>query len=394
MRARELPRRVVYLEEVNSLLDADGGEHRAISALAKDFPWLFDEGWEIERWGLRRSKRIPYTREPSSLRGPTFPLSAFPRVLLPVVVWATHFIQALRRPRRGVFVARSAEMGTGAAAARVLQRRSSVLVVRIASDVWSSRARVMGGRRLEPRIVEALERFVFRRADLVLPMSSFTHEMARRFGVPEERILELPQQTKWSGTEVIAAEEDGSTRITAAGRLVLDKGFAVLVEAFSQIAADHPDVVLDVAGDGPERSNLQRLASSLGVGERVRLRGWLDPDSMQRFFGGGLISVLPSPLNEGLPTVLLEAGLAGSALVGTDVGGIRDVVHPDRTGILVPPQDPGALADALRTLLRDPERTRRLGAEARVEAMAHLDRRDEAVRRVRERIEALRTGLR
>jgi glycosyltransferase involved in cell wall biosynthesis len=192
--------------------------------------------------------------------------------------------------------------------------------------------------------------------------------------------------------EVIVPEEDGSTRITAAGRLVVDKGFDVLLEAFSEVAAEHPDVLLDLAGDGPERSNLQGLAASLGIADRVRFHGWLNPESMQRFFGGGLISVLPSPLNEGLPTVLLEAGLAGSALVGTDVGGTRDVVHPDRTGILVPPNDPRGLADALRTLLRDPERARRLGAEARAEAIAHLGRWDESVQRVRERIDALRTS--
>jgi glycosyltransferase involved in cell wall biosynthesis len=394
MRPRELPRRVVYLEAIDSLVDSDGGEHRAISGLAKDFPWLFEEEWEIERWGLRRSKRIPYTTEPSSLRGPTFPLPVFPRVLLPAVVWATQFIKALRRPRAGVFIAFAPNMGTGAAAARVLRRRSSVLVVRVINDFWSSRARVMGGRRLEPRIVEALERFVLRRADLVLPMSSFTHDLVRRFGVPEERILELPRQTKWSGMDVITTDEGGPVRITAAGRLVVDKGFDVLLVAFAAIAEEHPGVMLDVAGGGPELSNLQRMAASLGIGDRVRLRGWLSPESMQRFFGGALISVLPSPLNEGLPTVLLEAGLAGSALIGTDVGGIRDIVHPDRTGILVPPQDPEALADALKTLLRDPERARRLGARAETEARAYLGRWDDAVQQVRERIEALRTGHR
>jgi glycosyltransferase involved in cell wall biosynthesis len=394
MRSTELPRRFIYLEATDSLTDGDGGEHRAVSGLAKDFPWLTEEGWEVERWGLRRSKRLPYQREPSSLRGPTFPFLAFPRVLLPVVVWATHFVQALRRRRAGVFVAFAPNMGTGAAAARLFRRRSSVLVVRVINDFWSSRARVLGGRRLEPRIVEALERFVLRRADLVLPMSSFTHDLVMRFGVPEERILDLPRQTKWFGMDLIDPEEDGTTRITAAGRLVVDKGFDVLLEAFSEISPEHPDVLLDLAGDGPERARLQALAASLGIRERVRFRGWLDPEAMRRFFGGGLISVLPSPLNEGLPTVLLEAGLAGSALVGTDVGGTRDVVHPDRTGILVPPQDPGALADALRTLLRDPERARLLGEGARAEATAHLGRWDEAVRQVRERINALRASRR
>jgi glycosyltransferase involved in cell wall biosynthesis len=113
---------------------------------------------------------------------------------------------------------------------------------------------------------------------------------------------------------------------------------------------------------------------------------------MRGFFGGALISVLPSIVNEGLPTVLLEAGLAGCALIGSDVGGIRDIVHPDRTGMLVPPNDPGALADALRTLLRDPERRERLGAAAEVEARTSLGRWDQAVKRVQERMHSLRIG--
>lgn len=392
MSRRELPRRIVYLELTDSLIDSDAGEHRAQSGLARDFPWLVDEEWEIERWGLRRSRRIPYVQEPRSLRGPTFPFPAFPRVLLPVVVWAYQVVQALLRPRAGVFFAFSPELAIGGAVARRLRRSSSVLVIRMINDVWSSRGRVMGDRRVEPRIMQALERFALRQADLVLPIGPFTSQIARRFGVPEERILELPRRTRWSGLDVTTPEKDGPVRITAAGRLVPDKGFDSLITAFAEIAGEFSDVRLDLAGDGPERSRLQALAGSLGVGDRVRFRGWLSPESMQGFFGGGLVSVLPSPLNEGFPLVLLEAGLAGCALVGTDVGGIRDIVHPDRTGILVPPNDPGALADALRTLLRDPDRARRLGAEARTEARAYLARWEDAVQQVRERMNALRTG--
>lgn len=240
--------------------------------------------------------------------------------------------------------------------------------------------------------MQALERFVLRRADLVLPIGPFTREIARRFGVPEDRILDLPRPTRWSDMEVIIPEEAGPVRITAAGRFVLDKGFDVLLTAFAMIAEEFSEVRLDLAGDGPERFKLERQAASLGIEDRVRFRGWLSPDSMREFFGGALISVLPSPLNEGLPTVLLEAGLAGSALVGTDVGGIRDIVHPDRTGFLVPPNDQAALADALRTLLRDPELARRLGKGAQAEARAYTGRRDEAVQRVRERVNALRTA--
>ena len=387
---RELPKKIIYLELLDSLLDADGGEGRVNYRLGRDFPWLYEEGWHMERWGLRRSKRIPYTGEPRSLRGPTFPLLAFPRVLLPAVVWATHFVQSMRRPRAGILVAYSPVTATGAAAALLPRRRSSALVVRIISD-FSARSGALYGKRWESRILERLERFVLRRSDLVLPMSPSTHQIATRAGVGEERIIDLPHPAPGFSPDVPAgAEESQAPRITAAGRLVPDKGFDLLIEAFATVSGAFPDATLEVAGDGPQRINLEALARSLGVGDRVRFPGWLNRHEMPRFFGGALVAVLPSRINEGLGMVLVEAGAAGCALIGTDVAGIRDIVHPDRTGFLVPPNDPRALAEALRALLSDRALAKRLGEEARAEARAYTDRSIEAVSRVHERIIALR----
>lgn len=388
--SRELPKKVVYLELLDSLIDADGGQGRAHYRLGRDFPWLFSEGWEIERWGLRRRKTGASRVEPGSLRGPTFPFLVFPRVLLPVVVWGLQFVQSLVRPRAGIFVAYSPIMGTGAAMA-LWPRRRSVLVVRIISD-FSTRAHLLYGRRREARILRALERFVLRRADLALPMSSFAHEIALRAGVPEERILELPHRAPAFGTGVTPTQRADPARVVGAGRLVPEKGFDLLVLAFAEIADEFPDVLLEIAGDGPQLTSLEKLAASLGISERVRFRGWIQNYGMPGFFAGAQAAVLPSRSNEGLGMVLVEAGLAGCALVGTDVGGIRDIVQPDRTGILVPPNDYEGLSIALRTILGDPELARRLGEGAQSEARAYVARWDEAVQRVRERVNALRLG--
>src|SRR2546422_11524795 len=103
MRAsNELPKRVVWLELLASILDPDGAEAGPRFRLLRDFPWLYEQGWEIERWGLRRPES---ERSWASLRGPRFPFRAFPRVLFPPVVWLTQFVQTMRRPRAGVFVA-------------------------------------------------------------------------------------------------------------------------------------------------------------------------------------------------------------------------------------------------------------------------------------------------
>jgi glycosyltransferase involved in cell wall biosynthesis len=284
-------------------------------------------------------------------------------------------------------------MGTGAAAARYLRPRSSVLVVRIISD-FSARAGALYGRPRESRILRGIERFVFRRADLVLPMGPSTRRLAAQAGVTEDRILELPHPAPWFTAKAIPDERDGRPRVAGAGRLVPDKGFDILLLAFAEIAEEHPDVELDLAGDGPERRNLETMAVSLGIADRVRFRGWVHPSAMPELFGGAAIAVLPSRINEGFGMVLVEAGLASCALIGSDVEGIQDIVRPGRTGILVPPNDSRGLADALRTLLRDPEGARRLGAGAREEAEAYVGRREAAARLVKERIVALRMGSR
>jgi glycosyltransferase involved in cell wall biosynthesis len=387
---RQIPKTIVYLDWLGFLRDP-GGEHVRFN-LRRDFPWIFEEDWAIERWGLRRAKRLSNGGRPwVSIRGPTFPFPAFPRVLLPLVQWTTYFFQGLLRPRAGIFVAYSPTIGVGAATARLFHRRSPVLMVRIIEDP-STKARLLYRRRVEPWVLERLVRFALRRADLVLPMGPFTHELATRAGVPEERIIELSHPTRWEGTEPPAGEADGPPRIVGAGRLIPEKGFDLLLLAFADLADEFPDVRLELAGDGPQRSTLERLANDLELGDRVRFLGWIPGQGMGRFFSGARVAVLPSRMNEGLPMVLVEAGVAGCALVGTDVGGIRDIVHPGRTGILVPPNDFEALAEALRSLLRDPEEAHRLGAGAREENLAFVGRREAALQEIRQRVEALRSS--
>lgn len=87
--------------------------------------------------------------------------------------------------------------------------------------------------------------------------------------------------------------------------------------------------------------------------------------------------------------VLVEAGMAGCALVGSDLGGIRDIVRPADSGVLVPPEDPVAMAEALRRLLDDRDEARRLGAGARAAALVYVGAREAALRELRQRFDEL-----
>ena len=113
-------------------------------------------------------------------------------------------------------------------------------------------------------------------------------------------------------------------------------------------------------GDGNERAALERLAESVGITDRVIWAGW--SDEPRRYLSTFDVFVLPSRF-EGFPLALLEALLARSAVVAADVGSISEAVVDGKTGLLVPADDPGALANAIRRLLAETGLRRRLGEQ-------------------------------
>lgn len=186
------------------------------------------------------------------------------------------------------------------------------------------------------------------------------HLLVARLGIRPERVRRI-----WNGVPVseprrrLPAEP---VRIGAMGRLVAQKGFDVLVRAVQRL--DHPgDVHVLIAGDGPEREALSRLATRRPVeltGFRHDVAGFLaDLD----------VFCLPSRW-EGLPFVLLEAMMLGVPVVATDVGDVREAAGPG--AVVVPPDDVAALAGALQSLLDDPARRVTLGRRAHERASSAL----------------------
>jgi len=149
------------------------------------------------------------------------------------------------------------------------------------------------------------------------------------------------------------------------GRLVRIKDLATMLEAVSLAVRRVPLLRLAVVGDGPERGVLERRAAELALGELVRFTGWRRD---LPFVYGGLDAVALSSRNEGTPVALIEAMAAGRPVVATAVGGVPDIVEHERTGLLVPPQDPQALAAALATLAESADTRARMGAEGRAAA--------------------------
>jgi glycosyltransferase involved in cell wall biosynthesis len=154
-----------------------------------------------------------------------------------------------------------------------------------------------------------------------------------------------------------ARSEGTSKTVIAAGRLTRQKAFAVLIEAFAQVAAAHPDWQLVICGDGPRREHLEEAIEKFGVAANVTLTGRVR--NLGARMADASIFALSSRF-EGFPMVLLEAMSAGLPVVSFDCPtGPREIVDNEHNGLLVPEADTDALAAALNRMIEDDELRRR-----------------------------------
>lgn len=158
--------------------------------------------------------------------------------------------------------------------------------------------------------------------------------------------------------------------VAVLGRLHRVKGHKYLIEAWAKLQSSHKSIQLLIIGSGEERQNLEDQSASLGIQSSVKFIGYR-PDASY-LLPSIDIAVLPS-ISEGMPNAALEAMLAGKPMVATRVGGTPEVVLDGRTGILVPPKDPDALARAIDQLLSNPYMAEEMGAAGRQRVKDHFD---------------------
>lgn len=215
-------------------------------------------------------------------------------------------------------------------------------------------------------------------ADRITAISSVLVQRAQNFGYKAQLI---PNGIR-SKELLEASMERVPGRILFVGRLEPMKGVDTLLEAFAvMVRRTHHDsdvgVILSsskgdtahlrIVGDGSQREKLERMATELGIANRVTFVGSVPHDQVAREYASAEIFCGLS-ISEAFGNVFLEAQAAGCAVLATNVGGIPDIVKDGETGLLVPPDDPVAAAAALERLLGDAELRRALGEAGRAHA--------------------------
>lgn len=159
----------------------------------------------------------------------------------------------------------------------------------------------------------------------------------------------------------------------AVGRLSPEKGHLVLLEAFAEVLAAHPEARLVIAGDGPLRADLEARIAELGIGAAVRITGWVTAEEVGALIAAARALVHPS-FTEGLPVVIMEAMAGHRPVISTWIAGIPELVRPGETGWLVPAGQAGDLAQAMLDCAEMPDAAlRELGAAGHERARARHD---------------------
>ena len=224
---------------------------------------------------------------------------------------------------------------------------------------------------LEKPIHQALTQRMLQLATLLLVRSESLADRLKAMGAPAEKIrlhrAGIPlEEIVFQQRE---APPDGAWHCVQACRLIAKKGLGASLRAFAEFGRRFPQARFTIAGEGPQREELESMAACLGLAERVEFSGFLSQEKLHDLYSRAHFFLHPSEIGEdgdqeGVPNSMLEAMASGLPVVATIHGGIPEAVEHGVSGLLTPERDSAALADSLFTLAADPERYALMSAAA------------------------------
>ena len=196
----------------------------------------------------------------------------------------------------------------------------------------------------------------------VIANSDYVRGQLIRHGLPPEQTVTLhcAIPIPKTSSEPLTFETHQNFRLLFAGRIVPEKGLDWLLKALTQVDRR---VHLDIAGEGWNRPEMERLAKQLGVSDRVTWHGWCDSEKMDALYRQCYALVFPSLWHEPAGLVTLEAYARHRPVIASSLGGIPEYLRDRTTGILIPANDIKKLAAAINELAEDYQKARSLGEE-------------------------------
>ena len=223
---------------------------------------------------------------------------------------------------------------------------------------------------------DLLRRAALRRSEVVFPVSRYTGGLLRDLAVDPARVEVVPNgvdPAQYYPADARALRTQlgllDKTVLLTVGRLVERKGIDTVLSALPGLVQAFPNLAYVIVGEGPDRPRLERLIADSGVASHVHLVGRAPAGTMRDYYNLCDVFVMPARSDqhdvEGFGLVFLEASACGKPVVGARTGGVTDAVRDGETGLLVAPNSPQALGEALHGLLCDPARRAVMGAAGR-----------------------------
>lgn len=224
-----------------------------------------------------------------------------------------------------------------------------------------------------------MQKYVLRGCDVACGITGFVVEGLQRMGAAAAKIRRLGGGVDSArfypdaeAAERLRAEFELQAQpvICTASRLARHKGHRHVLQALRLVVEQLPDTHYVIVGEGPYQPELERFAEQCGVSEHVTFAGRVSDEELRAYYTMAEVMAMPSfdipgyP-NEGLGLTYLEANACGTPVIGADSGGVSEIIEDGASGLLVPPRDHKALAEAVLKLLRDPGYAAELGEYGR-----------------------------
>jgi glycosyltransferase involved in cell wall biosynthesis len=257
-------------------------------------------------------------------------------------------------------------------ASRIWERRPIIQTCH-GREFWREGKPIKGNFWLDRQASRLIDRFIA----VSQATAQYLHESK---GIPRNKIAVIPNGRDLKSLRPPDSEERARARaelglkdeqmVLLLGRLAIEKGHSLLLDALKILGPRRPPLVAVFAGIGPLEAELKAKCKAVGLSDQVRFLGYRT--DLARLMAAADLVVLPS-ISEGLPLAVVEALATARPVVATNTGGTPEIVHDGQTGLLIRPSDSAALAAAMDRVLSDPALALQLGTNGRLFVEQHFD---------------------